>query len=163
MLVSTGGIYRSQGGKKVGPLRPFREGEDGPARDILGRLAWFVAEGIGAFDKFGQWLSGGLESPNHLVAEWEGATAIDGHIEHAASDRDLTIGVTVPLGTLLAEVRVAESDEVRVDKAWLEPAGFGGAMPLSGHTIETLGVFHAGRWRNFRAIITAAALAEVRA
>ncbi|TIT38944.1 MAG: hypothetical protein E5W76_20725, partial [Mesorhizobium sp.] len=95
MLVSTGGIYRSQGGKRVGPLRPFREGEDGPARDILGRLAWFVAEGIGAFDKFGQWLSGGLQDANHLVAKWEGPAAIDGDIEPTAADRDLTIGTLI--------------------------------------------------------------------
>ncbi|RUX18818.1 hypothetical protein EOA27_13235 [Mesorhizobium sp. M2A.F.Ca.ET.037.01.1.1] len=160
MLVSTGGIYRSQGGKKVGPLRPFREGEDGPARDIMGRLAWFVAEGIGAFDKFGQWLSGGLQDANHLVAEWEGPAAIDGHIERAAADHDLTIGTLIPLGTLLAEVRVAGT-EVRVDKAWIEVPGL--TLPLAGQQIETLGVFHAGRWRNYRAIITAAALAEVQA
>lgn len=161
MRVCTGGFYRSQGGKKIGPLRPYREGEDGPARDILGRLAWFVAEGIGAFDKFGQWLSGGLESPNHLVAEWEGPAAIDGPFFAAApGDRELTIGAALPLGTLLAEVRVAGT-EVKVDKAWIEVAGL--TLSLTGQQIETLGVFHAGRWRNFRAIITAAALAEVRA
>lgn len=161
MLVSTGRVYRSQSGKKVGPLRPFREGEDGPARDILGRLAWFVAEGIGAFDKFGQWLTGGLESPNHLVAEWEGPAAIDGPFFAAdRGDRELTIGAAMPLGTLLAEVRVAGT-EVKVDKAWIEVPGI--TLPLNRRQIETLGVFHAGRWRNYRAIITAAALAEVRA
>lgn len=162
MLVSTGGVYRSQGGKRVGPLRPYRGKADGPGADILGRLAWFVAEGFGVFDKFGQWLTGGLDDANHLVAEWEGSAAvIDGDIERTAADHDLTIGTLIPLGTLLAEVRVADT-EVRVDKAWVEPSG-AAAMVLDRQQIETLGVFHAGRWRNFRAIITAAALAEVRA
>jgi hypothetical protein len=54
----TGGTYRTRSGMKVGPLRPFRDEEDGPTDDAVGRSAWFFVDGVGAYDKFGCVLSG---------------------------------------------------------------------------------------------------------
>ncbi|MER8394037.1 hypothetical protein NKH10_19295 [Mesorhizobium sp. M1340] len=161
MLVSTGGIYRTRSGKKVGPLRPFRDKEDAPARDIMGRSAWFYVDGVGAFDKHGLYLTGGVECPHDLTAEVDGLAPIDGHIERHEDDRELTVGTSVPLGVLLAEVRVRGA-EVAIDRAWLE-ASAGSTVPLEGTAIDTFGIFHAGRWRPFRSVITAAALSEARA
>lgn len=160
MLVRTGGIYRTRGGKKVGPLRPFRDREDSPASDIMGRSAWFYADGIGAFDKHGLYLTGGLECPNDLTAEIDGVASVDGHIERQEADRELTVGTSIPLGVLLAEVRVA-GDEVAIDRAWLEAAHC--TVPLDGSAVDTFGIFASGRWRTFRSVIAAAALAEARA
>ncbi|MER9815115.1 hypothetical protein [Mesorhizobium sp. M0129] len=70
MLVSTGNIYRARNNSLVGPLRPFRDEEDGPHTDAAGRSAWFIAEGLGAFDKHGEFLNGGTLCPLDLVAEW---------------------------------------------------------------------------------------------
>lgn len=161
MLVRTGGIYRTKGGRKVGPLRPFRDREDGPASDIMGRSAWFYADGIGAFDKNGEYLTAGPDSPHHLTAEVDGFTSIDGHIERGDNDHELTVGKTIPAGVLLAEARV-NGEQVAIDKAWLEGAA-GVTVPLEGSAVDTFGIFTAGRWRTFRSIITAAALAEVKA
>lgn len=161
MLVHTGGVYRARSGKQVGPLRPFRDETDGLHTDILGRSAMFFADGVGAFDRAGEWLTGGIEGPNDLIAEWNGLAPIDGHISREPGDRDLTVGTAIPLGTLLAEVRVLGA-EVRVDKAWLE-ASAEITIPLDGQAVDAFGVFNAGRWRSFRSIIAAAALAEARA
>jgi hypothetical protein len=160
MLVSTGGVYRSRDGKKVGPLRPFRDDKDSPHTDIMGRSAWFYVDGTGAFSKHGEWLTGGTDGPNDLVAEWEGHADIDGHVPRHKDERELTVGTATPLGTLLAEVRVRGAD-VAIDKAWVESAV--GTMRLDMLAIATLGVFHSGRWRDLRSIIVAAALAEARA
>ncbi|RWO05071.1 MAG: hypothetical protein EOS08_33085 [Mesorhizobium sp.] len=58
IYVMTGGIYRTRGGLCVGPLRPFRDEEDGAHTDASGRSAWFFADGVGAYDKYGCILSG---------------------------------------------------------------------------------------------------------
>lgn len=159
MLVSTGGVYRTRSGKQVGPLRPFRDGKDEPTRDIMGRSAWFYADGVGAFDKHGEYLTGGAECPNDIVAEWEAGGEIDRYIPVAEGARELTVGTAIPIGTLLAEVSVS-GGQVRLSKAWLEAAG-GPPIALDGQGVDTLGVFHSGRWRTFRSIIAAAAVAEV--
>ncbi|MER9505997.1 hypothetical protein [Mesorhizobium sp. M0579] len=125
----------------------------------MGRSAWFYADGIGAFDKHGAYLTGGLECPQDLTAEVNDLPSIDGHIERGETDREITVGSTVPVGVLLAEVRV-NGQAVAIDRAWLEGAG-GVVIPLEGSTVDTFGIFHAGRWRTFRSVITAAALAEV--
>lgn len=159
MLVSTGGVYRTRSGKQVGPLRPFRDGKDEPTRDIMGRSAWFYADGVGAFDKHGEYLTGGAACPNDIVAEWEGDAEIDRHIPVSEGARELTVGTAIPMGTLLAEVHVSGSD-VRLSKAWVEGTG-GVTHRLDGQGVDTLGMFHSGRWRTFRSVIEAAALAEV--
>ncbi|TIU91155.1 MAG: hypothetical protein E5W01_08380 [Mesorhizobium sp.] len=58
LYVMTGGIYRTRSGLRVGPLRPFRDEEDGAHTDAVGRSAWFFADGVGAYDKYGCILSG---------------------------------------------------------------------------------------------------------
>ncbi|MER8394054.1 hypothetical protein NKH10_19380 [Mesorhizobium sp. M1340] len=69
--VYTGGVFVSRCGMKVGPLRPFRDEEDGAHTDAAGRSAWFIAPGIGAYDKYGCILSGEIpESPLDCVALW---------------------------------------------------------------------------------------------
>ncbi|AZO67670.1 hypothetical protein [Mesorhizobium sp. M6A.T.Cr.TU.016.01.1.1] len=69
--VYTGGVFVGRGGMKVGPLRPFRDEEDGATSDAAGRSAWFIAEGIGAYDRYGCILSGVThESPLDCVALW---------------------------------------------------------------------------------------------
>lgn len=67
----TGGTYLTRGGHKVGPLRPFRDGEDGDHTDAVGRSAWFFCETYGAFDSTGAYLSGHT-SPHGFdcLAEW---------------------------------------------------------------------------------------------
>lgn len=68
----TGKAYRSRSGVKVGPLRPFRDHEDGNCEDAQGRDAWFFGEGHGAFDRYGRFLSG--LSGDHaldLISEWQ--------------------------------------------------------------------------------------------
>lgn len=70
--VYTGGVFIGRGGMKVGPLRPFRDEEDGAPNDAVGRSAWFIAEGIGAYDKYGCILSGHIhESELDCVSVWE--------------------------------------------------------------------------------------------
>ncbi|MER9506015.1 hypothetical protein [Mesorhizobium sp. M0579] len=70
--IATGSTYRARTGAKVGPLRPFRDEEDGPHTDAAGRSAWFMADGVGAFDKYGRHLSGRRgDSPHDLIAPWE--------------------------------------------------------------------------------------------
>ncbi|MER9706077.1 hypothetical protein NKJ10_17780 [Mesorhizobium sp. M0204] len=125
----------------------------------MGRSAWFYFDAVGAYSKNGEWLTGGVESPNDLVAEWGGDAEIDRHIPTAEGARELTVGTAIPLGTLLAEVHVSGSD-VRISKAWVEPTG-GLTHRLDAQGVDTLGVFHSGRWRTFRSVIEAAALAEV--
>lgn len=69
--VYTGGVFVTRGGMKVGPLRPFRDEEDGAHTDATGRSAWFIAPGVGAYDKHGCILSGEPhESPLDCVAAW---------------------------------------------------------------------------------------------
>ncbi|QKC89956.1 hypothetical protein EB230_17250 [Mesorhizobium sp. NZP2234] len=128
----------------------------------MGRSAWFYADGVGAFDKHGLYLTGGTECPNDLTAEVDGLGSIDGHIERHEDDRELTVGTSVPLGVLLAEVRLI-GDEVAIDRAWLEAAHGGTPVPLEGSAVDSFGIFASGRWRTFRSIIVAAALAEARA
>ncbi|TIM41789.1 MAG: hypothetical protein E5Y55_24225 [Mesorhizobium sp.] len=159
MLVSTRGVYRTRSGKRVGPLRPFRYGEDTPAIDLMGLSAWFYFDGVGAFSKDGAWLTGGFNSPNDLVAEWEGDAEIDRQIPIAEGARELTVGTAIPMGTLLAEVHIS-GDKIRISKAWVEGTG-GVTHRLDGQGVDTLGMFHSGRWRTFRSVIEAAALAEV--
>lgn len=54
----TGKAYLGRGGMKIGPLRPFRDEEDGDPTDAEGRDAWFFAEKFGGFDRYGRFLSG---------------------------------------------------------------------------------------------------------
>ncbi|MER9282084.1 hypothetical protein [Mesorhizobium sp. M0522] len=69
--VRTGGTYRTRGGLCVGPLRPFRDEEDGAHTDAAGRSAWFFAPGIGAYDRYGCILSGEIpKSQLDCVAPW---------------------------------------------------------------------------------------------
>lgn len=69
--VYTGGAFLGRGGMKIGPLRPFRDEEDGATEDAVGRSAWFIAEGVGAFDRYGCYLSGVPEnSPLDCLAVW---------------------------------------------------------------------------------------------
>ncbi|MER9393868.1 MULTISPECIES: hypothetical protein [unclassified Mesorhizobium] len=71
--VATGSTYRARNGAKVGPLRPFRDEKDGPHTDAAGRSAWFMAEGVGAFDRYGRHLTGHRgDSLSDLIAEWTG-------------------------------------------------------------------------------------------
>lgn len=72
LYIATGRTYRARNGARIGPLRPFRDEEDGPHKDRVGRSAWFYAEGIGPFDRFGHFLSGQAgESPLDCVADWK--------------------------------------------------------------------------------------------
>ncbi|MER9158896.1 hypothetical protein NKJ28_31590 [Mesorhizobium sp. M0145] len=69
---STGGTYRARNGICVGPLRPFRDESDGAHTDAAGRSAWFMAEGIGAYDRYGCILSGVTgASPLDCVSTWD--------------------------------------------------------------------------------------------
>lgn len=159
MLVSTGGVYRAGSGKKVGPLRPFRDGIDSPASDIMGRSAWFYADGVGAFDRHGEWLTGGTSSPNNLVAEWDGPEDID-PASPLANSRELTVGVQLGFGLLLANVK-ASGDAVQISQAWIEASGIPPNIRLTGAFIDALGIARNGGWLSFRDAIRAAAFAEV--
>ncbi|WP_172373338.1 hypothetical protein [Mesorhizobium sp. NZP2234] len=82
--VYTGGSFVGRGGMKIGPFRPFRDEEDGATEDAVGRSAWFFAEGVGAFDRYGCFLSGVPEnSPLDCVAMWPA--------EHVEIDREFSI------------------------------------------------------------------------
>ncbi|MEI9402333.1 hypothetical protein [Mesorhizobium argentiipisi] len=77
LYIATGRSYRARNGARIGPLRPFRDEEDGHHKDEVGRSAWFYADGIGAYDRFGHFLSGQAgESPLDCVAEWKPAQII---------------------------------------------------------------------------------------
>ncbi|TJV68601.1 MAG: hypothetical protein E5X76_28895 [Mesorhizobium sp.] len=74
LYIATGRTYRARNGARIGPLRPFRDEEDGHHKDRAGRSAWFYAEGIGPYDRFGHFLSGQAgESPLDCVGEWKPA------------------------------------------------------------------------------------------
>ncbi|RWP96304.1 MULTISPECIES: hypothetical protein [unclassified Mesorhizobium] len=70
--IMTGGTYRTRGGVTVGPLRPFRDEEDGEHTDAVGRSAWFFADGVGAYDRYGCILSGVTsDSEMDCVSAWD--------------------------------------------------------------------------------------------
>ncbi|MER9026149.1 hypothetical protein NKJ46_25515 [Mesorhizobium sp. M0166] len=70
--VMTGGTYRTRGGVCVGPLRPFRDEEDGDHTDAEGRSAWFFVDGVGAYDRYGCILSGvPADSELDCVSTWD--------------------------------------------------------------------------------------------
>lgn len=77
LYIATGRTYCARNGARIGPLRPFRDEEDGRHKDRVGRSAWFYAEGVGPFDRFGHFLSGQAgESPLDCVADWKPAQII---------------------------------------------------------------------------------------
>lgn len=77
LYVATGRTYRARNGARIGPLRPFRDEEDGHHKDKVGRSAWFYADGFGAFDRFGHFLSGHPgENPLDCVGEWKPAQIV---------------------------------------------------------------------------------------
>lgn len=75
----TGGTYRTRGGVCVGPLRPFRDEEDGDHTDAEGRSAWFFVDGVGAYDRYGCILSGvPADSELDCVSIWGPSPRIGG-------------------------------------------------------------------------------------
>lgn len=187
MLVETGKCYRARNGSKVGPLRPFRDGEDGTPEDIMGRNAWFHGEPFGSYDKHGEYLTGGAEHEFHLVSEWaqeppewpepntesfsssELPAPLIGRLARtvrpatdAKPTKEFTIAVWVGFGLLLADVKVSAGKNVVIDRAWIEPkSAHHNKIAVDNSALDSLGAFRAGvGWRSFAAILASRAIEE---
>lgn len=133
-------------------MRPYIEGTDNsPAEDIMGRLAWFFAEGFGSYDKHGKWI-GGVGDHIHDLVERVDIPAIDTPAGTPGA-REFTVAEITSLGLIMAEVEV--SDAVRILRAWIEPREDATKrINLAEADMDSLGLRVGSEWLALRTVLT---------
>lgn len=133
-------------------MRPYIEGTDNsPAEDIMGRMAWFFAEGFGSYDKHGKWIGG--VGDHHLdLVERVDAPGIDAPTGVAGA-HEFTIAEITSLGLIMAEVEV--TDAVRILRAWIEPREDATKrINLAEADMDSLGIRVGSEWLALRTVLT---------